>query len=378
MTISGEPEERLDRRRLLVLARQHARQGRRRVRSAALPVLVAAVAAGVAWAVAHYGLGHEQPFFAPIAAWVCLGFSPSRQIRKVAELAIGVTLGVALGELIAAGLGTGPVQIAVVIVVAALLARFVDRGAMLTVQAGVQGIVIVALPVISATGGAAGRWLDALIGGGFALLVAALTPGDAQRRARQLARASTSDLAQLLRLLARGVATGDEQPIRDALIAGRATQGVLDEWSEVVRNARQSVRISPASRHYQPELADLQHANLFADRAMRNARVIARRGVTAMSAGGDERISAWLTRIAEGTEELGRALGSGTSTLPARETLAGVAGRLAPQRFDEAGWRLQTLVIIMRSLTVDLLQATGLSSQSATALLARDEPPPAD
>lgn len=371
----AEPSERLDRRRLLVLARQQARQGRRRVRSAALPVLIAAVAAGLAWAVAHYVLGHAQPFFAPIAAWVCLGFSPSRQIRKVAELAVGVSLGVALGELIAHLLGTGPAQIVVVIVIASLLARFVDRGQMLTVQAGVQGIVIVALPAISTTGGAAGRWIDALIGGGFALLVAALTPGDARRRARQLARASTSDLAGLLRLLAQGVRDGDEQAIRDALIAGRATQGVLDEWSEVVRNASQSARLSPASRRYLPELAELQHANLYTDRAMRNARVIARRGVTAVAdRTGDERIADWLGQAADATEELGRALGAGQSTLPARDRLTAIASVLEPQRFDEAGWRLQTLVIIMRSLVVDLLQATGLSSQSATALLARDEP----
>src|SRR5699024_2915867 len=140
--------------------RQQARQGTRRVRSAALPVLLAAVAAGLAWAVAHYALGHEQPFFAPIAAWVCLGFSPSRQIRKVAELAVGVSLGVAFGELVAHLLGTGPLQIVAVIVIASLLARFVDRGAMLTVQAGVQGIVIVALPAIGTADGAAGRWID--------------------------------------------------------------------------------------------------------------------------------------------------------------------------------------------------------------------------
>src|SRR5699024_5901703 len=155
---------------------------------------------------------------APIAAWVCRGFSPSRQIRKVAELAVGVSLGVAFGELVAHLLGTGPLQIVAVIVIASLLARFVDRGAMLTVQAGVQGIVIVALPAIGTADGAAGRWIDALIGGAFALAVAALTPGDARRRARQLAAAGTSDLAHVLRLLARGVRTGDEQAIRDSLV----------------------------------------------------------------------------------------------------------------------------------------------------------------
>src|SRR5690625_367121 len=164
--------ERLDLRRVRVLVRQRLRQGRRRARAAFWPVVTAAVAAGLAWAVAFYALGHVEPFFAPVAAWVCLGFNADRQVRKVAELAIGVTLGVGFGELVASLIGTGVPQIMLVIVVAALMARFVDRGHTLTIQAGVQGVVIVALPVV-ATDGATGRWTDALVGGAFALLVGA-------------------------------------------------------------------------------------------------------------------------------------------------------------------------------------------------------------
>lgn len=356
-----------------VLVRQRWRQGSRRVRSAILPVLLSAVAAGAAWAVAHYLIGHDQPFFAPIAAWVCLGFSPDRQIRKVIELAIGVTLGVVLGEVVARFMGTGIVPIIVVIVVAALIARFIDRGILLTVQAGVQGVVIVALPVISTLDGASGRWIDALVGSAFALLVAAFTPGDARRRARELAKGATFDLAQMLHHLASGLRNEDEQRVRDALVEGRGTQGVLDEWSEVVRNAQLSVRISPASGHYLPELAELKHANLMVDRAMRNARVITRRAITAVEEGeSDEAIARSIENTARAVESLGAALGSGERTLTARESLAEIAAELSPVQFDEAGWRSQTLVIIMRSLIVDLLQATGLSAKAASAMLAED------
>lgn len=368
MTSESGPPRRA--RRVGVLVRQRWRQGSRRVRSAFLPVLLAALAAGAAWAVAHYLLGHAQPFFAPIAAWVCLGFSPDRQIRKVAELAIGVTLGVVLGELVAYLLGTGIIPIIVVIVVGALIARFIDRGIMLTVQAGVQGVVIVALPVISSVDGASGRWLDALVGGAFALVVAALTPGDARRRARELAQGASADLAQMLRHLAEGLASGDAQRVRDALVEGRGTQGVLDEWSEVVRNAQLSVRISPASGQYLPELAELKHANLMLDRAMRNARVITRRAITAVEEGdSDPKVVAAVEATARAVEALGESLGAGKPTLGARQALADVAGQLAPEEFAAAGWRLQTLVIIMRSLIVDLMQATGLSSAGASRML---------
>src|SRR5690606_25225324 len=170
-------------RRLLLRAR--VRQGGSRVRAALVPVLLAAAAAGIAYGIARYGLGHAAPFFAPVAAWICLGFSPDRQLRRVAEVAVGVAIGVGLGDVVVRAIGSGWWQIAVVVAVSALAARFIDRGAMLTTQAGVQAIVIVALPVAQ-SGGPLGRWTDALVGGAVAFAVAALTPGDPRRRPRLL------------------------------------------------------------------------------------------------------------------------------------------------------------------------------------------------
>lgn len=372
MNDSDRPEA-LTLRNVKVRLRQRRRQGWRRVRSALVPVIISALAAAGAWALAHYGFGHSQPFFAPIAAWVCLGFNPDRPIRKVAEMAVGVTLGVVLGELVAHLLGTGILPIIIVIVVASLIARFIDRGILLTVQAGVQGVVIVALPVITSVDGATGRWIDALIGSGFAVLVAALTPGDARRRARELAQGGTLDLAEMLEALAAGLQSLDAGKVRDSLVQGRGTQGVLDDWSEVVRNALLTVRFSPASRHYQPELAELAHANLMVDRAVRNARVVARRAVTAVEDGYmDEAVIEPIIATARATKELAHALGAGESTLQARSDFARVAAKLSPGEFDESGWRAQTLVIIMRSMIVDLLQATGLSPKAANAMLADD------
>ncbi|HLT83502.1 MAG TPA: FUSC family protein [Phototrophicaceae bacterium] len=369
MVETSDRGERLDLRRLLVLVRQRLRGGRRRVRSAFVPVLTAAVAAGLSWSVAFYGLGHAQPFFAPIATWVCLGFSADREVRKVAELALGVALGVALGELVAYTLSTGPLQIVLVITLGALLARFVDRGPMLTIQAGVQGIVIVALPV-AAIDGPTGRWTDAIVGGSFALLVAILTPQDARRRARQLAGASLSDLSEMLATLGKGLRDGDAELMRDALAQGRSTQGTLDDWASVVRNAQQTARISPAARRFVPELARLQRASTLVDRAMRNARVIARRGQSAVEQGvRDERVGDAMHGLSVGARRLGEALRTGGNTADAAQVLALVTAELDPHDVEDTGWQLQTLVILMRSLTIDLLQTAGLSAAEANHLL---------
>ena len=59
-----------------------------------------AVAAGVAWLVAADLLGHPTPFFAPVAAVVALGTSYGQRLRRVAEVTIGVAVGVFLADLL--------------------------------------------------------------------------------------------------------------------------------------------------------------------------------------------------------------------------------------------------------------------------------------
>ena len=53
-----------------------------------------AIAAGVAWWLAADVIGHSAPFFAPVAAVVSLGTSYGQRLRRVAEVTIGVALGI--------------------------------------------------------------------------------------------------------------------------------------------------------------------------------------------------------------------------------------------------------------------------------------------
>ena len=56
------------------------------------------VAAGVSWGIARYGLGHESPFLATVAAIICLGFSFGQRLGRVVEVAVGVTVGCGTGD----------------------------------------------------------------------------------------------------------------------------------------------------------------------------------------------------------------------------------------------------------------------------------------
>src|SRR5439155_25921201 len=48
-------------------------RGLQRWRRTALPIVQAALATGLSWLVAVHIIGHRSPFFAPIAALICLG-----------------------------------------------------------------------------------------------------------------------------------------------------------------------------------------------------------------------------------------------------------------------------------------------------------------
>src|SRR5437762_9644581 len=78
------------------------------------PVALAAVAAALAWLIAHSLLGHPQPFFAPIAAAISLSTSRIQRSRRIVQMVIGVLLGIAIAELLSALIGTGTIAIGVI------------------------------------------------------------------------------------------------------------------------------------------------------------------------------------------------------------------------------------------------------------------------
>jgi len=377
MTPSGgsarEQITRLSRRIPQVRLQARMRHGARRVRRSFFPILQAAIGASIAFAIARYGLGHELPFFAPIATWVCLGFTPDRRLRKVAELATGVALGVGVGDLMVTVIGTGPWQIAFVLLLATAAARFLDRGLMLTMQAGVQAIVVVALPV-QASGGPMTRWVDALIGGLMALAAAALLPGDPRKRPRDQVNSVLRELGDVLNDLSRSLIAGDDKKALRTLERARSMQPPVDEMHAVLRGARETVTVSPTMRKYRGEIQELSHMAVVIDRAVRNARVMARRAVPLTENHHDLPVLADLVReSADATYHLRRAVMAAHQPMIARNMLISLAEKLGPEAAELKGGSVITLIVLLRSLTVDLLQATGLTSKQARGHLPGNE-----
>jgi uncharacterized membrane protein YgaE (UPF0421/DUF939 family) len=173
-TLEGQGTEARD----AVALGEHVTLRLRRWRSTAVPILQAALAAGLSWLVAVHIVDHRAPFFAPVAAVVCLGMTLGQRLRRMIQLIIGVGRGVGVGDLLISAIGAGPWQIALVVALAMSVAVLVDGGAVITGQAAVSAILVATLCLPGATSGI-DRLVDGLIGGATGLLVVGLLPRSA-------------------------------------------------------------------------------------------------------------------------------------------------------------------------------------------------------
>ncbi|WP_245643330.1 FUSC family protein [Sanguibacter suarezii] len=355
--------------RAMVQLRVRVRQGSTRVRVGFWPIILVSVAASLSYGLSLWFLGHTYPFFAPVCVWICLGFSTDRSMRRVAELGIGVTVGVGLGELIVHRIGVGVLQIGLVLALSALVARFIDRGALLTTQAGVQAIVIVGLPM-AATGGGFGRWTDALVGAAVAFLVAAFTPSDLRRRPRRIGGEGLIELARTFEAVAHGVRSGDPSDREAALLRGRASEPALDEWQAVTREALENSRVTASGRKYREELVSIGRSSVLVDRTMRTVRVIARRALSLPTGPVVDQLAGLLDDLAEATRDLAEAVASGRDPRRARARIAAVAAAADPGALGSGDWQVQSLILILRSAIVDLQEAAGATPEQAREALA--------
>jgi uncharacterized membrane protein YgaE (UPF0421/DUF939 family) len=335
-----------------------------RVREAAWSIGQCAVAAAGAWAVASELLGHPRPFFACVAAVVCLGVRAAQRLRRVAELAVGVTVGVAVGDLLVNVIGTGAWQIGLVVGVALLLAVALDGGPLLVAQAGLQAVFVVALP--RTPGGELARWEDALVGGAFALLVAAVLPADPWRSARRRATRTLAELAGAVRCCARALEDADPGEAAEALAGSRATQAGLDAWAEELRAGRDISRLSLLRRDGGATYERLSRLQVGVDRATRNLRVLSRRVVFALET--DEQLPAGIAvELRRLAEVLDRFAEDPEGEPP--PGLLSLAAELDPEALGATGLSASVVVAQLRSAVVDLLVATGSTVPQARAAL---------
>jgi uncharacterized membrane protein YgaE (UPF0421/DUF939 family) len=330
-----------------------------------------AAAATIAYLVATEVVGHQRPFFAPVAAIITLGITVGQRRRRAVELALGVAVGIAVADGLVLLTGTGPGALALVVLLAMATAVFLGSGQIFATQAAVSGVLIAVLQP-AGHGFSGARFVDALVGGGVALIVnSLLLPADPLRLVRRAAEPLLDELAMTLERIAQAVEAGDVEAAERALLQARDLDELESHLHEAVSVSRETARLAPVRRR------DRGHVDLYAgaaaqiDLAIRNVRVLARgvvRGAR-LEENLPPAVAAAIRDLAEAVSKLRDALADPDRTEAVREPALRAAAR-ATLVLQETG-NLSVTVIVgqVRSTAVDLLRGSGLNYEEAADLV---------
>lgn len=339
----------------------------------ASPMLQTAGAAAGAYAAAFYLLDHEAPFFAPMSAVIALGASRGQHLRRAVEMVFGIAMGIAIADGIVLAIGTGPLQIALICVLAMAGALLLGGGSMLVTQAALSGILVA---TIENPAGALvpDRFFDGLMGGGVALvfshLLFPLNPMSI------VARASAPVFDQLgaaLDEVAEALAAGDSDRAYNALLQARAIDDDVRRFNDALVVGYETVRLAPPRRKARNQLEIYAIAASQVDHAVRNTRVLARACIRLLRRGGPgtEGLSDAVHYLAQAVRSLNIQLEAPGLIGETRRLALIAAGRATSVMSDPDVFALGSVVGQVRSTAHDILRGSGMSA--AQSLEALDE-----
>jgi hypothetical protein len=358
------------------VVRHRLRSGALRLRSGWLPILQTAVAACLAWFLADLILGLERPTFAPIAAVIVLGLAVGERGRRALELTLAVAFGVAMADLLLSVVGVGAVQAGVFVVLAMGLAVFLGGGELGVKEAAISAVIIMFTYTPSAAGFPIERFLEALIGGGTALLINALLPVNPERMVEDAAFPVFAESAAVLEEVADALEDGDARRVQRAYVKAREIDARVAGLKEAVAAGRETARLAP------PRRRSLGHMELYTgaadqiDLTVRDVRALARAALSVVQPEdpSPDRLLAAIRGLARATEALAAYLQ--TSVDPPDETrrlalkAASEASTLLEEHEDLASnLGINALVDQIHSSAVDLIGGTGMDRSEALQAL---------
>lgn len=351
-----------------------------RVRETLIFAIQCAIAAGLALWIAEGVIGHEQAFFAPIAAVISLGVTGGRRTRRSFELVLGAAVGVGVGDLVINFIGSGYWQVSVVVLAAILAGTFVDRAGSVAIQSASTAVLIATI-IPPGTTGALDRMVDALVGGLLGIVVLAVIPNSPLKAARREVSTLISKASLVLDDVAAGMEAHDVEAISEALKTARGTQTSVNAMLSEADGGSEVVALSPiywTAKRYSKSMTRIL---VPVDNIMRNTRVLSRRAEVLI---GDQvepkpELLALIRGISNELGHLGALFAKGGTRGTRQEAVEipeivhnlqwlGAQARL--RLADGAGLSGTVVLAQCRSIIVDALQVCGYSRDSAMACLA--------
>lgn len=353
--------------------RGQVRQRTSRLRAGLWTIAQTSIAVGAAWLIAQQV--NDSPFFAPISAVVSLAATRGQRTRRAIELVIGVAVGIAVADLIVSALGTSTPVLMLVVALSMGAALLLGGSTILISQAGVSAIFVTT--VEQPHGFTPNRFIDALIGGTVALLVSqVLLPRDPVASVTKSVHALSDRLGLALRETAAALRDGDGDRARRALEIARSAGTNLEDFADAVDIARETVSVRPPVWRARERLPLYADAVAQLDLAVRNARVLARRAVSAIRRHGPAppELADAVDRLAEALDELVHHLDDPDAETESRRIALDAARGATAVLERDRSMSTSALVAQVRSTAVDLLRGSGLTEDEAIAELEGIEP----
>lgn len=339
-----------------------------RWRQRAFLIAQCAVTAGLAWLIASLLLGHEVPYFAAAAAILVLGMAYGQRLRRGVDVAIGVTLGVALGDLWFILFGAGVWQVVLVCAIAMSLATLVGAGPLITTQAGANSIAVLVMAPSPIYG--FDRWTDAVIGSTLALLVATVAPSGPLRKPGEVAAKVVAGMADTLEAAADALAAKDEHAASAVLDRVQATEKDLATFDVAAAEGLEVVRHSPFRRRQLGLAIALSDLHQPLDSAVRNLRILVRRCVVAIWRGDEVPVAYQdlVRRLAEACRFIAHEFMEHRLPTTAKDRLREIAEASAHLQLTHS---ISAVVILaqIRSIVTDLMELTGMEYAEARELI---------
>jgi uncharacterized membrane protein YccC len=303
---------------------------------------------------------------------ITLASSVGQRLQRTTELVLGVAIGIGIGDAIIILIGSGPWQIALVVLGAILVATAVGGGTPLVVQSASSAVLVATLT--PQTGAPLSRFFDALVGGAVGLtvmtLLLPLNPLTVVRRATDPALTA---LATGLRDVAQGLADGDQDAVRAVLDRLRGAEATFAGFTAAVKAARENVAFAPARWRSRGALAAYVDGADHLTYALRNVRVLVRRVLTALGDG--EPVPPVLPDsiklLGDAVDLLRQEWAKGAEPVATRERALRAAAESGQAYQEGVGFSGGVVVAQVRTTVTDLLRATGVEFAEAPRLVRR-------
>ena len=331
------------------------------------PIVHAVVAGTVAWLLAKNLTATRMPFFAPIAAVIALNASASERGANAVRLLLGVVIGILVGELTIALLGTGYRALAFAIGLAMALAIVVNFARLVIGQAAVSAMLIVTF----AEEASLHRLADALIGAGVALIISQLL--FPVRVVAILRRAEANALAEMARMLddtGRALARDDDSSTEETVDRLGGLSQPIANLTQTRESSRRTVRSSSIRLG---DLEPITREDEHVDRLiyLGESCLTLARTTAAMSTEERQRFAPMVREIAEALDMLAKDLNNQATRQRAVDRALEAARPFGGRPTDDDPLTVSTHLAVMLVAT-DIILFAGIYPQEVRGVLEED------